>query len=261
MEKKYLSDCIRYTTDIAPYPFIQIYSGVGSGKNTFVDALAKGYEESQPDGRMETLEPKRVLCITSRRAKVDELKNAEDAAYGAQVLEYEHLDYVEDLDSYFTSKRELSCDGIWGTIPIYQRSIACTNAAIERYLEKHYRADKAEDFLWNRFDIIVVDEAHAVVADASYQTAPYYVHSLINQTLKMNAAGKTNCKVIVMTGSPQILADFRLPKNGHAIDLMDSALSQNTSCLQTKPKSWRTCSSVWPQAKKSSTLQTGSVPS
>ena len=47
MEKKYLSDCIRYTTDIAPYPFIQIYSGVGSGKNTFVDALAKGYEESQ----------------------------------------------------------------------------------------------------------------------------------------------------------------------------------------------------------------------
>lgn len=48
MEKKYLSDCIRYTTDIAPYPFIQIYSGVGSGKNTFVDALAKGYEESQP---------------------------------------------------------------------------------------------------------------------------------------------------------------------------------------------------------------------
>lgn len=146
MEKKYLSDCIRYTTDIAPYPFIQIYSGVGSGKNTFVDALAKGYEESQPDGRMETLEPKRVLCITSRRAKVDELKNAEDVAYGTQVLEYESLDYVEDLDSYFASKRELSCNGIWGTIPIYQRSIACTNAAIERYLEKHYRADKAEDF-------------------------------------------------------------------------------------------------------------------
>ena len=229
MEKKYLSDCIRYTTDIAPYPFIQIYSGVGSGKNTFVDALAKGYEESQPDGRMETLEPKRVLCITSRRAKVDELKNAEDVAYGTQVLEYESLDYVEDLDSYFASKRELSCNGIWGTIPIYQRSIACTNAAIERYLEKHYRADKAEDFLWNRFDIIVVDEAHAVVADASYQTAPYYVHSLINQTLKMNAAGKTNCKVIVMTGSPQILEAFRLPKNGHAIDLMDR-------CVRVEPK-------------------------
>ena len=167
MEKKYLSDCIRYTTDIAPYPFIQIYSGVGSGKNTFVDALAKGYEESQPDGRMETLEPKRVLCITSRRAKVDELKNAEDVAYGTQVLEYESLDYVEDLDSYFASKRELSCNGIWGTIPIYQRSIACTNAAIERYLEKHYRADKAED--------------------------------------------------------------FRLPKNGHAIDLMDR-------CVRVEPK-------------------------
>ena len=51
MEKKYLSDCIRYTTDIAPYPFIQIYSGVGSGKNTFVDALAKGYEDARAETR------------------------------------------------------------------------------------------------------------------------------------------------------------------------------------------------------------------
>ena len=45
----------------------------------------------------------------------------------------------------------------------------------------------------------------------------------------MNAAGKPNCKVIVMTGSPQILADFRLPKNGHAIDLMDR-------CMRVEPK-------------------------
>lgn len=65
MEKKYLSDCIRYTMDIAPYPFIQIYSGVGSGKNTFVDALAKGYEESQPDGRVETLE-RNASCASPR---------------------------------------------------------------------------------------------------------------------------------------------------------------------------------------------------
>ena len=45
----------------------------------------------------------------------------------------------------------------------------------------------------------------------------------------MNAAGKTTCKVIVMTGSPQILAGFRLPKNGHAIDLMDR-------CVRVEPK-------------------------
>ena len=115
MEKKYLSDCIRYTTDIAPYPFIQIYSGVGSGKNTFVDALAKGYEESQPDGRMETLEPKRVLCITSRRAKVDELKNAEDVAYAVQnsapesPFEYElsgRADLKASLNALLAQKKE-----------------------------------------------------------------------------------------------------------------------------------------------------------
>lgn len=32
-----------------------------------------------------------------------------------------------------------------------------------------------------------------------------------------------------MTGSPQILEDFRLPKNGHAIDLMDR-------CVRVEPK-------------------------
>ena len=83
MEKKYLSDCIRYTTDIAPYPFIQIYSGVGSGKNTFVDALAKGYEESQPDGRMETLEPKRVLCKKSPEDKDDKQKHQAEGEKGS----------------------------------------------------------------------------------------------------------------------------------------------------------------------------------
>lgn len=37
--KPYLSDTIDYDTDIAPHQFIRIYSGVGSGKNTFVNHL------------------------------------------------------------------------------------------------------------------------------------------------------------------------------------------------------------------------------
>ena len=36
-QKPYLSDTIDYDTDIAPHQFIRIYSGVGSGKNTFVN--------------------------------------------------------------------------------------------------------------------------------------------------------------------------------------------------------------------------------
>lgn len=44
--KPYLADTIDYDTDIAPYQFIQIFSGVGSGKNTLVDFLIAGGNSS-----------------------------------------------------------------------------------------------------------------------------------------------------------------------------------------------------------------------
>ena len=36
-ELPHLSDAISYEIDIAPYRYIQIYAGVGSGKNTFIN--------------------------------------------------------------------------------------------------------------------------------------------------------------------------------------------------------------------------------
>ena len=62
-----------------------------------------------------------------------------------------------------------------------------------------------------------------------YKELKKFMHDYDKTSPEMNAAGKTNCKVIVMTGSPQILAGFRLPKNGHAIDLMDR-------CVRVEPK-------------------------
>ena len=41
MDLKYLSDIIDYSTDIEPYSIIEIISGVGSGKNYWVETLAK----------------------------------------------------------------------------------------------------------------------------------------------------------------------------------------------------------------------------
>ena len=41
-QRPYPSDAINYAIDIAPYRFIKIFAGVGSGKNTFIDNLAKG---------------------------------------------------------------------------------------------------------------------------------------------------------------------------------------------------------------------------
>ena len=51
---KYLSEVIDYQRDIEPYRIIQIYSGVGSGKNHWVKTLAEqGFN---------------ILLITSRKS-------------------------------------------------------------------------------------------------------------------------------------------------------------------------------------------------
>ena len=73
-ELPYLSDAIFYETNIAPYRYIQIYAGVGSGKNTFINRFVNGDPETKIPKMI-------VLVITSRRSKVDELQADEEAEY------------------------------------------------------------------------------------------------------------------------------------------------------------------------------------
>ena len=57
MNGKYLSEVINFKRDIEPFQVIRIYSGVGSGKNYWVETLAQmGYN---------------ILLITSRKATAD----------------------------------------------------------------------------------------------------------------------------------------------------------------------------------------------
>ena len=177
-----------------------------------------------------------MLLITSRRAKVDELLNTEDMSVGSYVLEWENGWPVDDLEEYFNSKKELTNADGWGISRIHQRSIACTNAAIEKYLQNHHIPANTSTHLWQRFDFIVLDEAHSVLADASYQTSPYYVHELVNQAYKEFKAGNSTCRVIVMTGSPKILSNFKLPQNSNHLDLMGtcrSVVPQSLSFVDT----------------------------
>lgn len=64
MGDKYLSDAIDYKRDIEPNFFVQIFAGVGSGKNYFIESMIKGTLEGCPR--------QTVLLITSRKAKVQE---------------------------------------------------------------------------------------------------------------------------------------------------------------------------------------------
>lgn len=221
MEKPYLSDMVDYKRDIEPYPFIQIFSGVGSGKNVFINKLINGHTYIGEDGEPYTVPPKSVLLITSRRAKVEEIKNDSSTNVGSYIYEWQNGCAIDDIDQYLESRRELpDLDGL-GKPVIYQRSIACTNAAIEKFLQKNYTPFDARSHLWERFDFIVLDEAHSVLADSTYQSAPFYVFQLVNKVIKENKKGNCGCKVIIMTGSPKILSSFHTPKNGHNIDLME----------------------------------------
>lgn len=225
MGNKHLSEVISYEKDIAPYPFIQIYSGVGSGKNYFINQLINGYTETRTDGSTYEVPPHRVLCITSRRAKVNETQNDNNVSVGIYVDEWINGCQVEDIEEYIKSQITLSDDRSWGDQLIHQRSIVCTNAAIEKYLENHYNPANISTHLWQRFDIIVLDEAHSVLSDASYQTAPFYVHKFINEVSKRNQCGETTCKTIVMTGTPGIIKNFSLPKHAHEINVLNECIN------------------------------------
>ena len=101
---------------------------------------------------------------------------------------------------------------------MYRRTCVNTNAKIEYNLRQHYHLLDATTHPWERFDMIVVDEAHALLADASYQRSPFYVRRLIEETRKRS---KT-CKIIVMTGSPQILSWYPLFDDAHCVDMMST---------------------------------------
>lgn len=236
-ELPHLSETIVYETDIAPYPFIGIHAGVGSGKNYFIDALARGHTDPDETGHVQRFPRQTILLITSRRAKVNEVQNdksiKKDRWFGQwdDITPYAYND-LEDFEDALGHMRTIDCSADpWGTgtATIYQRCLPCTNAAIESYMRKSYVQNDSTTHLWNRFDMIVFDEAHVIRSDTSYQTAPYFTMRLLQETYKAQQKGLTNCKIVMMTGTPSVLADFQTPQKYQLIDRM-------TTCRNVIPK-------------------------
>ena len=227
-ELPHLSETITYATDIAPYPFIGIHSGVGSGKNYFIDTLARGYSDPDKNGNVECFPRQTILLVTSRRSKVNESHNdktiKKDRWFGQwdDFSSSAYDDYDDFMDAMY-HMRTIDCsnDPIGTkTKTIYQRFLPCTNAAIESYFRKSYIKNDSTTHLWNRFDVIVFDESHAIRSDTNYQTAPYYTLRLLQETYRAQQKGLTDCKIIMMTGTPNVLEDFNTPKHYHLIDRM-----------------------------------------
>lgn len=216
--RPYLSEAIDYDTDIEPYQFIKIFAGVGSGKNYFVDNLVKGNFFKHSDGNF--VEKKYVLLFTSRRAKANEQLKQKDSGYDKAIGLYDEWDYFFDDDEickYETSETRILPDlGGLCSREIKLRSCSCTNAQAETACSQ-YIPDEPITHPWERFDFIVIDEAHSILADANYQSAPFYIQRLLEEV----KARSPKCKVIVMTGSPEIIKDYPLFQDYHLIDKMD----------------------------------------
>lgn len=157
---KYVSDVIKYEQDIEPYRMIQIYAGVGAGKNAWVAKLVES--------------GKRVLLVTSRKATADAQANKLEGC------RWINLDEIQK--------------------PEGNNAVVVTNAGIEKYIKHKYNKDDEKTHLWKYFDIVVIDEAHSLVADATFSDAPFHVMSFVAKTLN-----SSSCKVILMTGTPDLL--------------------------------------------------------
>lgn len=175
----YVSDVIKYEQDIEPYRMIQIYAGVGAGKNAWVAKLVES--------------GKRVLLVTSRKATAD-----------AQANKLEGCRWI-NLDEIQKSEGN--------------NAVVVTNAGIEKYIKYKYNKDDEKTHLWKYFDIVVIDEAHSLVADATFSDAPFHVMSFVAKTLN-----SSSCKVILMTGTPDLLNSILNPnilqrKDFNSIDI------------------------------------------
>lgn len=235
-EKQTLTECIDYENEIKGYRCVQIFSGVGSGKNYFVERFIEGDAEHG-------IPKKTVLIITSRKAKVQEILADGKTDIEARVRRQwdEYCYYYDDEEALHDENKVRIISDDWGEHRIYQKSVACTNAFIEQYLKYIYNPQSVETHLWELFDIIIIDEVHSVVMDATYQSAPFYIHELVNEFLHRHQLADENplCRrplceqIIMMTGTrePIELLTVSCPK-ATIIDRMDI-------CKWVQPKNVR----------------------
>ena len=221
----YVSDVVNYAEDIEPHNLIYLWAGVGAGKNTFIEDIMKGRNGF----------PKlTVLLISSRKSKVVETLHHFNDVTSAKMTNggncaelYARYGYIpeEYCKSVLTDTGEI-CE-------VIQQNVVCTNAYIEKYHKHIYDPQKPETHLWNRFDLIVCDEAHSLIMDSTYQSAPFYVASLIKETflrIETNMIDESyewlsDCisprcrKLMLMTGTPEALETAKFLPSPHIIDL------------------------------------------
>lgn len=203
---KYVSDFVTID-DICSCGVSAIWSGVGSGKNGFIEGVHE--EITNEDGTTTRIdvdglaEKYRVLLITSRKAKVTETEERHAEDLSPYLTDIRHIDDV-NFDEYDN------------------KSLVCTTAHIKRRIEKDYSpSDLAPEPFWKKFDFIVIDEFHSLIADATFSDTAFimkcFIDKIYSDCIKGQKADEIKPKMIFMSGTPQttekLIADFEYTKH------------------------------------------------
>ena len=205
-EDKFVSDFVTID-DVCSRGVTAIWSGVGSGKNGFIEGLHE--EITNEDGAITKIdvvglaEKYRVLLITSRKAKVTETEERHAKDLSNYLTDIRHIDDV-NFDEYDS------------------KSLVCTTAHIKRRIERDYSPSiLAPEPFWKKFDFIVIDEFHSLIADATFSDTAFimkcFVDKIYTDCIKGKKADEIKPKMIFMSGTPRttekLIADFEYTKH------------------------------------------------
>lgn len=222
--RKHLSECIDFDRDIFTLTFNEndenlhkialITAGVGAGKNTWIRETLMGNQT--------------ILLITSRRSVVNaELLKAEEISKGLQ--SYGMVHSVKRTCSIFDPSEYLSKQ-FWANVDFYT-DIITTNSYIAWFLENVYDANDPKTHVWEKYDLIIIDEAHSLEMDSTFSDAPFHLMEMIKDAC-MKTIKQIGPTIILMTGTPEPIewiAEGPLGRYFHKIDLMDE-------CIDVSPK-------------------------
>lgn len=128
-----VSDVLDYERDIKGKRLIRLRAGVGAGKNYWARHLLEKHPDLQ------------ILLITSRKntAEAEAFKLDIDCKiHTSRLIDIHDKDWYEDFPGNL---------------------MVCTNAYIEYFLKNLYRREKPKTHLWDKFDLIFVDEVHSLI--------------------------------------------------------------------------------------------------
>ena len=195
-KRKRFSEVVDWDKHIEPYRLVQFTAGVGSGKNHWVenDLMLK----------------KRVLLITSRKAKVKETEHK--------------LGICSKIDLNAFKNRDKGL--LLGDEALKYQNCICNNSHIENYWKYKFDPNDRQTFLWEYFDVIVIDEAHSLATDATFSDAPFHLYSFLNYVFQQKTV-----KLIFMTATPNPILDIVHTKNKKQRKLWDFT----NECINVKP--------------------------